>query len=74
MRVQKVSVSIPQQLFDFIEEYQESHHYASRSQVIADALTVLREKQLEAYYLAAEKEIDEDFDATAFDGLEDETW
>lgn len=70
MRTQKVSVSIPRQLYEFIEEYQQAHHYSSRSQVIADALTVLREKQLEAYYLAAEKEIDEGFDTTSFDGLE----
>ena len=38
MNIQKISISLPKQQFDFIEHYQAEHHYKSRSEVIRDAL------------------------------------
>jgi antitoxin ParD1/3/4 len=62
MHTQKVTISIPQQLYEFVELYQSEHHYKSRSDVISRALQLLQQKQLEAYYLEANQE------------LEDEAW
>jgi antitoxin ParD1/3/4 len=74
MHTQKVTISIPQQLYEFVELYQSEHHYKSRSDVISRALQLLQQKQLEAYYLEANQELIDDFDVTA-DGLdENETW
>lgn len=75
MQTQKISISLPKPLYEFIENYQEEHHYKSRSEVIARALRVLQKLQLETCYREANQEIDESFDATVSDGLdEDETW
>ncbi len=74
MNTQKLSVSIPKQLYEFIEHYQAQHHYRSRSEVINDALYLLQQVQLEACYKEANEEIDEAFDVTSADGLDDETW
>lgn len=75
MLTQKLSISLPQQQYDFIEEYQNSHHMKTRSEVIQKALYLLQQTQLEACYRDASLEIDDDFDVTSADGLdEDETW
>lgn len=74
MYVQKVTISIPQPLYEFVEIYQSEHHYKSRSDVISKALQLLQQKQLEAYYREANQELNDDFDVTVADGLEDETW
>jgi antitoxin ParD1/3/4 len=75
MNIQKISVSLPKQQYDFIENYQAEHHYKSRSEVIRDALYLLQQKQLEACYKEANQEIEKDFDATTTDGIDgDETW
>ena len=42
---QKLSVSLSQPLCDFVENYQEQHHYKSRSDVISKALQLLNQKQ-----------------------------
>ncbi len=74
MNVEKLSISLPATLAHFVKEYQASHAYKSKSEVIQDAIKLLRQKQLEAAYLAANKEIDPAFDVTDTDGLDDETW
>jgi len=75
MRIQKLSISLPKQQFDFIENYQVEHQYKTRSEVIRDALYLLQQSHLEACYRAANEEIDEAFEATTADGLdENETW
>jgi antitoxin ParD1/3/4 len=74
MQIQKVSISIPKSLYDFIESYQEDHHLKSRSEVISVALKLLQQQQLETCYLQANEELTNDFDATVSDGLDDETW
>ena len=75
MHAQKFSISLPQQQCDFIESYQAEHHYKSRSEVIKEALYLLQQRQLESCYLEANEEIDNAFDVTVSDGIEDdETW
>ncbi len=74
MHSQKVTISISKQLYEFVETYQAEHHCKSRSDVITEALWLLQIKQLEACYLEANEELNNDFDATAADGLDDEAW
>ena len=75
MHAHRVSVSIPQPLYDFIEEYQHQQQISHRSEVISEALKLLQQAQLEAYYREANQEIDDAFDITSGDGLDDnETW
>lgn len=75
MSTQKLSISLSQQQYEFIEHYQVEHHYKTRSDVIKKALYLLQQAQLEACYHNATQETDDTFDATTSDGLEeDETW
>ncbi len=75
MHTYKLSISLPQQQFDFIDSYQAEHHYKTRSEVIRDAIYLLQQAQLEACYREANKEINPDFDAASSDGMdENETW
>jgi antitoxin ParD1/3/4 len=75
MQVQKLSISLPQNQYEFIENYQAKHHYKTRSEVIKEAIRLLQQAQLEAYYQEASQEIDNDFDVTSLDGIEEnETW
>lgn len=75
MHAQKLSISLPQQQCEFIESYLVTHHLKSRSEVIKEALYLLQQKQLEAYYSEANQEIDSAYENTSLDGLEEnETW
>lgn len=75
MQAQKISISIPQPLCEFVETYQDEHHCKSRSEVISKALKLLQQVQLEAYYREANSEIDPAFEITTADGLtDDEAW
>ena len=75
MNTYKLSISLPQQQYEFLEHYQAEHHYKTRSEVIKEALYLLQQTQLEACYRSANQEIDHHFDTTDSDGLEeDETW
>ena len=75
MNTQKLSISLPQQQYEFIENYQAEHHYKTRSEVIRKALYLLQQTQLEACYREANQELNNDFEITDSDGLEeDETW
>lgn len=74
MQVDKISVSLPQQLVKFIENYKDTYNCKSRSQVVEVALHLLQEKELEIAYSEANQEIDPDWDVTIADGLKDEAW
>ena len=75
MHAQKLSISLPKQQCDFIENYQAEHHYKTRSEVIREALYLLQQTHLEAHYREANKEIDEAFEVTIADGIdENEAW
>lgn len=75
MHAQKLSISLPQQQCEFIENYLVDHHLKSRSEVIKEALYLLQQKQLETYYSEANQEIDLAYENTSLDGLEEnEAW
>ncbi len=47
---QRVTVSLPPTLANYLEEYQKTHQISSRSEAVAHAVIALREKELaEAY-------------------------
>ena len=72
--VEKLSISLSTQLFQFLETYKTAHQRKSRSQVIEEALLLLRERELEAAYSEAGREVDPDWEVTLMDGLTDEAW
>lgn len=74
MQVAKVSISLPQPLLTFVEDYRHSHAFKSRSQVIEKALELLREHELEEAYALAAKEVDAVWEVTVADGMTDEAW
>ena len=75
MHARKLSISLPEQQCEFIENYLIDHHLKSRSEVIKEALYLLQQKQLEAYYSEANQEMDLAYENTSLDGLEDyEAW
>jgi len=74
MQAEKLSVSLPSPLVQFIESYKMAHQCRSRSQVIERALELLRLQELEDAYRQAAQEVDPDWDVAIADGLSDETW
>lgn len=74
MTAKKMSVSISEDLVVFIDSYKNSRKCKSSSQVVEEALMLLRAQDLENAYREADKEIDYDWDVVAGDGLGDETW
>lgn len=74
MNVEKLSISLPPSLVEFIKNYKQSKGCKSRSQVIEEALELLRNRELEEAYRLASAEVDNAWDVTVADGLADETW
>ncbi|AUT03857.1 CopG family transcriptional regulator [Nostoc sp. CENA543] len=74
MNVEKISISLPPSLVEFIENYKLNKGCKSRSQVVEEALELLRNRELEAAYRAASAEVSGDWDIAVADGLIDETW
>lgn len=70
----KISVSLPESLFIFMEWYQSGHKLKTRSEVISRALKKLQEAELEANYKDASKELDDAFESLVGEDLENETW
>jgi metal-responsive CopG/Arc/MetJ family transcriptional regulator len=69
--VEKVSVSLPQELLRFVERYQKRAKKRSRSEVFEEALRLLRAKALEAEYADAAGEFDAaEWEGAAGDGLD----
>jgi antitoxin ParD1/3/4 len=73
MQSQKISISLPSEMMTFIENYKETRG-KSRSQIISEALSLLRDKELEQAYREASEEVDEVWEVTTGDGLSNETW
>jgi len=69
MTVKKVSISLSKFMYDFVENYRQTNFCKTRSEVVKKALCLLQQRQLEDCYRAANEEIDNDFEITAFDGL-----
>jgi antitoxin ParD1/3/4 len=73
MSVAKLSVSLPDSLAGFVEKYRKKRGL-NRSKVIEEAVKLLRSRELEAAYRAADAKSDKAWETTASDGLADETW
>ncbi len=74
MTVEKLSISLEEPLVAFLGDYQTTHAVRSKSEVIARAVRLLREKELESQYAAATEEWQasgeaEVWDAVVGDGL-----
>jgi metal-responsive CopG/Arc/MetJ family transcriptional regulator len=74
MQSEKISISLPSSLLQFIENYKLNKGCKSRSAVIELAIELLRYQELERAYREAAQEIDPQWDLTVGDGLSDETW
>lgn len=74
MHAEKISISLPSVLLDFVEEYRVKRGAKSRSDVIEQAILVLRERELESAYREASAEVDSAWDVTVADGLDDAAW
>lgn len=53
-----------------LENYQEQHHYQNKSDVIKEALHLLELENLKKSYMAANSELDDEFESTTADGIE----
>ena len=73
MSVAKLSVSLPDSLAGFVENYRKKRGL-NRSQVFEEALKLLRSRELEAAYREANEEADREWENTIGDGLADEAW
>jgi Arc/MetJ-type ribon-helix-helix transcriptional regulator len=69
--MEKMSISLSSSLAAFVESYRLNNNCKSRSQVIEQALELLREKALEKAYLEASQEADSIWYLTIGDGLSD---
>ncbi|WP_205413561.1 hypothetical protein [Deinococcus wulumuqiensis] len=69
-RAEKVTISLPAPLLDFVTQYQQSHSI-SRSEVVQQALQALQDAELAQAYreAAAEMRADALFDADPSHGL-----
>ena len=74
MSVAKLSVSLPDSLAGFVENYRKKRGLKSRSQVFEEAVKLLRSRELEAAYREASAEYDKAWETTVSDGLAHETW
>jgi len=62
-------VSLEQPLLDFLAQYQKSHQVRSKSEVVAQAIMLLRDQALEAQYAQALTEWEERSEAEVWDAV-----
>ncbi len=75
MNTQRFTISVEKELAEFLDNYQTQHQVSSRSEVIAKAIKLLRERELGRAYHEAGLEWEQSEDAklwekTSGDGLE----
>jgi len=73
MSVAKLSISLPDELTGFVEDYRKKRGL-NRSQVFEEAVKLLRNRELEAAYREANADADKEWENTVADGLTDEAW
>jgi Arc/MetJ-type ribon-helix-helix transcriptional regulator len=74
MNQQKLSVSVSEPIARFVERYKGEHGIKTKSEVVEQALELLRERELERAYAEAAREIDPVWEVTSADGLVDDDW
>lgn len=68
MAPERLSISLEAPLLAFLGQYQEAHAVRSKSEVMAQALRLLRERELESQYAAAMREWQASSEADVWDG------
>lgn len=71
---EKHSISLPREALAFVERYRKTHLMKTRSEVVQEALTLLREHELEGAYREANLETHLDWGRLSKDGLTDQAW
>ncbi|WP_414551832.1 CopG family transcriptional regulator [Anabaena sp. CCY 0017] len=74
MQSEKLSISLPASLVQFVDNYKVTKGCRSRSQVISLAIDLLRYQELEQDYREAAAEFNPEWDFTVGDGLKNESW
>ncbi len=79
MPVAKLSISVDRNWIQFIDNYRKTHHVRSKSEVIEQALKLLKHAELREQYKDAYQEWfnsseESVWDAVSGDGISDETW
>lgn len=74
MTKSKISISLPNNLLNFLDHYQEQHNNISRSEIIKRALELLKKEDLGKCCMEANSEINNDFDNCNNDGLDNAPW
>ncbi|MBM3610352.1 MAG: CopG family transcriptional regulator [Alphaproteobacteria bacterium] len=69
---QKMSITLSQDLTNFVNYYSSEHGNMNRSAIIQYALELLRVQELAKAYQEANAEIDHDFDICSGDGIHEE--
>ena len=62
-------MSLEQPLLEFLTQYQETHQVRSKSEVVAQAIMLLRDQALEAQYAQALTEWEENGEAEVWDAV-----
>jgi metal-responsive CopG/Arc/MetJ family transcriptional regulator len=70
--VQKISISLPEDLITYAERYQKQHGLKSRSDVIGEAMRALRERELIEGYIAMRRDYETAPDPLLDAGIADE--
>lgn len=74
MATEKISVSLPSELLDYVDEYGRQNEITSRSHVLAKAISALRKEELvSSYQQSAREAIDPLLEADPSDGLQPST-
>ena len=79
MKFEKLSISLPCETTQFLDEYRRRHGLKGRSEVIGRAIDLLRNVDLRAQYRESNAEdrkygYSRDWECTVGDGLTDEAW
>ena len=72
--LQNCPSQLPDSLAGFVKDYRKEHGLKNRSQVLEEALKLLRSRELESAYRGADSKHDKAWDNAVSDGLADETW
>ena len=74
MSVAKLSISLPDSLAGFVEDYRKKRGSRSRSQVFEEAVKLLQSRELEGAYREVAAEYDKGWEGGSSDRLSNETW
>jgi metal-responsive CopG/Arc/MetJ family transcriptional regulator len=77
MKIEKISISLPKDAMNFVEQYRKQHKLRSRSEVFTKAIKALEQRSLAQDYRDSYRDHADEMKAwevTVGDGLDDEPW